>query len=206
MDNAVGGVKTTFAKLCKENPPVKIVGPASSTVVDITSTPGTVSGKGEYTGTSVSASDPAAIDIPDFQPSLEIKKYAGPVGSNCNVTTMQDETYVATNLKFEYCYVIKSVGNECVLNLTLSDSALGGVGTRSIGKLCKSDAPVSIIGLPTTTSAMYRRLQPLLQALVNSRRNQALPKIPLPWMFPSINPRSQSRSMLVHQEVAVILL
>jgi len=151
-DSAVGGVTTSFAKLCKDDTPLQIIGPASSTTVDIVSTPGIVTGQGEYTKTSVDASDPAAIDIPVFQPSIEIKKYAGQVGSSCNIDAMEDDTYLATNLKFEYCYVIKNLGNECLLDLTLTDSALGGIGTRSISKLCKDDAPVTIIGAATTTT------------------------------------------------------
>jgi len=146
----LGGVATrTIPKLCKADAAVTIIGPATTTTTDVPSTPATVAGTGEFSKKTSSASDPAAVDVPDYKPSLTIKKYAGPAGSSCNLDLMQDDTYVSKDNIFEYCYLISNNGNECVVNATLVDPALGGIASQSFAKICPGDVVNPISGYPT---------------------------------------------------------
>jgi hypothetical protein len=152
-DAAKGGSSKTYVKLCKGDADIKIVGPPSNTTSDIPSTPATVTGSGEFSKKPATASDPAAVDIPEYQPSLTIKKYAGPPSSFCNLDLMQDDSYTPTDNIFEYCYLVNNTGNECVVNVALVDSVTGGVGTYVIPKICPGDAVVPISGSPTYLDA-----------------------------------------------------
>ncbi len=151
-DAAIGGIGTqSIPKLCPFDTPISITGPTTTSLVDIAPTDASVKGKGEYSTKEVTAKDPAAIDIPAFAPRVSVKKYAGPPGSSCSIGNMQDDIFSALDTKFEYCYVISNTGNECVVDLTLSDAAVGGIGVHSITKLCPSDTAILVTG-PTTTS------------------------------------------------------
>lgn len=149
-DAAPGGVSQNISKLCPGDFPIKVVGPATNSTTDIVATNATVTGSGEYSNRSATASDAAGIDVPTLKTTLTIKKYAGPPGSNCNINAMEDDTYVATTLQFEYCYVITNTGSECIVDGSLSDTSLGGI-SRTLAKLCPNDSPITIIGNITTS-------------------------------------------------------
>lgn len=152
-EGALGGIgKQSIPKLCPDDTAVMITGPPTKSTTDVPSIDATISGTGEFSDSIVSSSDAAAVDIPDFAPKLSIKKYAGPQGSGCNVEMMQDETYLAEDTKFEYCYVINNIGNECVVNVTLTDHAMGGIGSHSITKICPGENATMINGLPSSTN------------------------------------------------------
>jgi len=151
-DTAVGGLGTqSFPKLCPGDTAVNMTGQTTTSLVSIPSTDATVTGKGELSSVEATAKDPVAVEVPVFEPKLSVKKYAGPPGSSCNIDKMKDDTYLAEDTKFEYCYVIDNVGNECVTNITVRDNAVGGIGTQSIPKLCPSDSPVTISGQTNTS-------------------------------------------------------
>jgi hypothetical protein len=114
-------------------------GPFSATVV----------GKGVDSGKIVTDLDPAAV-TPDFQPSIKITKYAGPVGKcNVDMNAMSDGTYTAgSDFSFQYCYVIVNNGNECLNAASMVDDelALGGFqtpqavfGNTKSGMLCPGE-------------------------------------------------------------------
>jgi hypothetical protein len=121
----------------------------------------TVVGTGELTLQEVTDSDPAGVTIP-FNPSVKIKKYAGPPGS-CPVDMdtgdfdlLEDATYNATELVFEFCYIITNDGDECLLNAQMTDAAPNGITTPldlggDDGKFCPGDT-VTVAGpSPTPT-------------------------------------------------------
>ncbi len=165
-DSAVGGIGTqSVALLCPTDSALNISGPLASTLIDIASTNAVATGKGVYSGSTVSAKDPAAVDVPAFAPKLKLKKYAGPVGSSCGVSAMQDDNFVTTDTKFEYCYIISNPSNECVTNITLSDNAVGGIVSQQIGSLCPSEVPKTIVGPPSMTEGKVPSLDGTVQGL-----------------------------------------
>ncbi len=151
-DNSVGGIGTkSIDKLCPTDTAVFFTGPESRTVTDIPLTVADVSGTGENSRKVVADTDPAGIDVPAFDPKLTIKKYAGPENSNCQISLMKDGLYTASSPNFQYCYIVKNTGNECVANVTISDASVGGISAQIIALLCPTDSQLSIVAPPATS-------------------------------------------------------
>lgn len=72
----------------------------------------------------------------DYNPKIELKKYAGPVGkcSDAGIAELHDETYTlpTSTSEWQYCYVISipTTAKECLYQVTISDPmlAVGSLG------------------------------------------------------------------------------
>jgi hypothetical protein len=122
---------------------------------------GIVVGKGTQSGKNVTDLDPASI-TPEYQPSIKITKYAGPVGKcGVDMSALYDNTYTTGgDFSFQYCYVIQNNGNECLDAASMIDDelALGGfqtpqavVGTIKPGKFCPGET-VTLAGPSSITT------------------------------------------------------
>jgi hypothetical protein len=160
VDTATGGIGTydlaalgTDGKICPGEK-FLIGGPASTTNDDLPQVSVTVSGTGEHSTTDVSSSDDAGVDVADLIPEVTLKKFAGPA-ENCpafdsmgtaNFVDDIYETGPAPHLAFKYCYYIENVGNECLVNATMTDPAVVGE-VWDLGPLfCPTDDPIVIHG------------------------------------------------------------
>jgi len=151
-DASIGGIGSlSIAKICPGDNPYSNSGPAATTIVTVPSTDATVTGKGEFSGIEVNVKDPASVDIPAFKPALSVKKYVGPPGSSCNIDKMEDDRFMTRDREFEYCYVINNTGNECIIGVSLIDTAIGGIGSHPIAKICPGDEPLLINGEKSST-------------------------------------------------------
>lgn len=130
-----------------------------------------VAGIGMVSKKNVTDLDPATV-IPDYQPTIKITKYAGPVGKcGVDMSAMADGTYTTgSDFSFQYCYVIVNNGNECLEAASMIDDelAVSGfqtpqtvVGTVKPGMLCPGEK-VTLSGPPSVTTTG----EPLVNATV----------------------------------------
>jgi hypothetical protein len=116
-----------------------------------------VVGTGIMSGKDTSACNPAGVTVV-LKPNITVTKYAGPPGS-CPVdmsspsfgSPLQADTYTTLDGTFAFCYYVENIGNECLLQGKMTDTAEYGVGSYTLPeKFCPGDHVV-VAGPNSTT-------------------------------------------------------